>query len=432
MAFADTGGMLSYACESLNAVDLFANSSPDYVGDLETARQDAAGEFGAAIDGEYEDDRTQLQGLLSAEKIRAKIDILLEQFTADVGSKAKTNAQRRADLHDYMVANSDSVKERALTFGTRSFSGTGNGTLYRLEVDEDAIEMQGWFSDSYTLECELSQRQLRFSGEEVFSLYGTGTGFDDLNPGGQDEIGRLVALNPASTQNLVRNGMFASATLSGANVTGLGTWTIGTGNLQADTTNTYWSNVRGVPAASLRALKFTDNDSISQDIVVDAGAQVQKDVPYFCALVLYKDGCDGTTTFVVGNQSKAQAMSGLTDTAFSIITIPIDEDCWFKSLEKNTFTVSVTLSSRTTGTMSVAGVIVAPMTRVGAQGDGWTGRGCMGHYFALLAGSTPFVVGDNWTWTDSEGTRGKNQYWWARAGYGYLPHDATPSIADAA
>lgn len=432
MAFADTGEILAYAANSFDLVDLFANSSPDYVGQLATYRGDLTGDFARALDSEYAADRGLLLPMVDQRRMRAKFDICLDQFMEDIGESATTSEEQRWKLHDYMVGSGDDVKERALTFGSASFSGTGNGTLYRLEVDQDAVEMQGWFADSYTLRCESDQRSLRNSHQEVFLLEGSGASLDDLEPGGVGELGRLVALNPASNANLVRNGMFASATItSSPTIDSLSAWTITTGNLEADTTNTYWSDVSGVPTASLRSLKFTDNDTISQDLVIDAGATLIKDRPYFCAIVVYRESsCDGTLTFTIGNQNVATTVTTLSNGAWNVITLPVDEDTWFANLNKNTFTVSVQLASRTTGTLSLAGVIVAPMTRLGGGADGWTGRGCMGHYFAILAGNTPFVADDEWTWTDTEGTRGETQYWWARAGYGYLPHAASPSIAD--
>ena len=431
MAFADTGEMLAYAANSFDLVDLFANSSPDYVGQLETYRADATGEFGVGIASLYAEDRELLLPLIDEQRMQDKFDVCLAQFMQDIGVAAASTAEQRKELVIYMEANSASVKERALTFGSTSFSGTGNGTLYRLEVDENATEMQGWFADAYTVTCELDQRQLRRSHEEVFSFKGSGEHLDLLEPGGQGDLGTLVALNPASPSNLVKNGMFASATLSGSTITALGTWTITTGNTEADTTNTYWSDVRGVPAASLRSLKLTDNDTISQDLIVDAGGTFPAHTPYLCAVVVYRESsCDGTLTFTVGGSSKAQAMSGLSNGAWNVVVIDVDEDVWHAAINQNTLTCSVALSSRTTGTCSIAGVGVWPMTRIGGGGDPWTGAGCQGQYFAILAGSTAFVQGDNWTWTDTEGTRGETQYWWARAGYGYLPHSATPSIAD--
>jgi hypothetical protein len=80
----------------------------------------------------------------------------------------------------------------------------------------------------------------------------------------------------------------------------------------------------------------------------------------------------------------------------------------------------------------VDAIHIFPFQLIG--GAGREGRGAMGQYMVVMAGRTPWLVGDNFTFTDTpNATRGINQVWGSVfPGYGYLPHNnaAGETIAD--
>lgn len=444
MAFDDTAGMLANALDLPDSTEEFAAGG--WLAQLEATDADLAGAKPRRLSSALVRERNKLAAMVDQGVIQGYFNPLLDQMAEDIAWKDDGRTPLWAAIYDYMRANTKSFKERDLTFGSTTFSGTGTGTLIILSADEQGHEMQGVFADAYALTCTKDGRETRFSGNEQFTLAGTPAAVDGLDLGGVGPLGTLRPLtpSPSDTRNVVTNAMFQQREFStGVTISTLTGWTItGSGDLTADTTNLYWSSANPLQGVSTyNSLNFANNKKIAQDITNDARKSLVADRPYVMAVILRRnDTADGNAVLTFGNQSRTVAMSSLTDDQWAVLLVPASTGAnnWFLNVNQNDMTVSIEQTSNTTGSFSVAGVIFAPMQRMGylAGTSAWGGRGCMGHYHALIAakagasGFTPFVKGDNWTWTYSEANRPTVQYWAARSGYGYFRHASSPSTAD--
>ena len=93
-------------------------------------------------------------------------------------------------------------------------------------------------------------------------------------------------------------------------------------------------------------------------------------------------------------------MSGLSNGAWNVVKLDLDSDLFYTNFKEDSLDIKFTLGSRTTGTLYIDDLLFGPMTMVD------------GLWYFLPGGSTSFLEGDVFTWTDSEGgTRGVLQYW---------------------
>lgn len=445
MAFADTAGMVAYSAKLIDDIEVFAaTASTGWLAILETAKNDLAADKARLVGRSWDLQRGRLAATVTTQVARSHYNALLAQMADDISFSEDENNPLWAAIYDHMRTNTLTFKERDLTFGSASFSGTGTGTLAFVTSDEQGHEMQAVFADSYKLKCIRDGRRTGYQAEEIFQLSGTTPTLDGLDQdgGGVGTLTTFTAVRPNDSRNMVKNAMFADMTLSGSAVTAATGWTIsGSGNLESDTTNLFYSaNIRGI--STYQSLKFTGNETISQDLVVDARKRFDLNAPYYCAVLLRRNSsATGTLTIDFGGQQRAVTIGSLTDNEWHLITVPstIGQNSWFLNINQNTLNVQLALTSLAVDTISVAAVWCVKMQRWGHLVDqtSWGGRGCVGHYGIVIpaasqAGAyTPFVADDEWTWTYSEGaTRGKVQYWAARSALGYFRHSATPSYAD--
>ena len=109
-----------------------------------------------------------------------------------------------------------------------------------------------------------------------------------------------------------------------------------------------------------------------------------------------------------------------------------DKSLYYNQFKSNDLSFSIKIDTLATAFVFFDAIHTFPFQLIG--GAGREGRGAMGQYMVLFAGRTAWLIGDNYTFTDTPNTtRGVNQVWGSVfPGYGYPPHvnDATETIAD--
>jgi hypothetical protein len=351
------------------------------------------------------------------------------------------------DIYDYCADTSPPyhVKSRGFTFGTPSAgaSNVGNGEVVRLTTDENGWPLEGHFADNYTLECLEDGRQLGETGQEVFEIRGEAATQDGLELTGTGLLETLVSLDSRGSTGLVSNPSFDEMTVTGlaagtpATPTAVSGWTDETdgdfSNTQADIDAAdYYIASPNAPRNT--GLRLQANKTISQDLVSVAGARFDPGAPYVFGFAMKRESsATGTMTFTVGSVSRAITIGSQTDddwTWFWLVATPAANN-WFDSFNQNTLKMSFALTSLATGTVIIDHVVASRMTRVGSFSDPRVGRGAMGTWIAIRSGTTPWVRGDSFTWTDSATGREKIPFWLAWMGRGYLPavDDATQVTA---
>lgn len=429
--FAELQAMWTAQAVRVNTIETWfaatyeAKETAILAGGLET---DYPGPLSAAVLG----DRAAITATLDPSALAQWGDPLLAEFDRlingdDTGWRG---------LFDYMIAQSETVNRCEDTYASMpSCTGTGDGEILRLSVDEEGEVREGWWPDVYKAVCTLDTGQLGYSFAETFELRGKEAAKDEGNRTGSG-VGRpdpvvLDVISELDSSNYVKNAGFdtisgiTAPTASTETVLSTGLeftgWTVATPGAAYASIDVRYRQPPQTPTHY--SIRFTANNTASQLVTTVNNSTFDPDTPYVHAIRVYrKDSCDGTLTLTFGGVSRAVTMSTLSDDAWNTVYLVsggVGQNSWRKSFNANSMTVSYALASRTTGSLYLDGGITAPMTLVGGENPG---RGTMGHYVAILAGQTPFVRGDYFTWTDTAGgTRGVVQEFARRAGYGYLP-----------
>lgn len=413
----------------VNALEVFGSGTFDA---LDIAAQASLNtDFGAAISTVREQNRAALASPLTQASLRAWQDVHLRQIARVIDSPETDSQAIWRDLFDHMIDNSLSVNAREMTLGAVSaVTGTGTGTIVRITVDEQGEIMEGVHADTFLATCVQDARQLGVDHEEVFEITGTERAQDELKRTGTGIIERVRCISERDSERSVQNPgfeLFTGTTPTPASETTATTTTQFTGwtlTTAADAAASVDVLYRTPPGSSVsQSIRFTANNTITQDLVAVNGTRIDPNVPYLVTFHIFREAsCDGTLTLTLGGTSRAVTMSTLSNAAWNVVHLvaTAGQGNWPQQFNANSLSLSAALASRTTGTLYIDSILFAPFARYGGGGSN-RGRGGMGHYIAPIGGATPFVRDDTLTWTDSNNTRGKNQYLNALGGLGYLP-----------
>lgn len=439
--FAEIMGFFARVLDLSDEIEKFADAAATgYVAMESAAIQDLETDYVAGIAGGLDAKRAALAA--ACETIRGPCNYVLLEVAKAIDSQAEGLTEIWRDLYDYMYDNGDYVNSREFSFGTPSADGgnVGNGEMLRVTNDDRGMPTEGWQSDVYTAECVRDARQIGVSYEEEFRVRGTAATKDELARTGTGLDVALRCVSERTSERYVLNPGFetygGTTPTAGTDKqpTSLSGWTPASGgftNVKVSVDQLY----RTPPGSSTSiSLHVEDNETISQDLVDIRGTRIDKDTPYHVALAVYRAAnCDGNLVLTLGGVTRTVAMSTLNNGAWNVVHLVATAGAsnWYEAIKENDLTLSIQLTGRTTGTTYWDAIIFAPFALLGG-GDS-VGRGAMGTWAILVAGATPYVAGDEFTITDTEGgTRAVNQYWCAIAGYGYLPSTSAgyETIAD--
>lgn len=291
-------------------------------------------------------------------------------------------------LYQYMVDNTLAVQARMISFGAVStISAVGNGTINRLNVDENGFALEGTTPDTKTFRCLFDEHSGGTKHQEVFEVRGQSAERDFLKITGSNVLQTAQGLSGVDSQQFLSNPSFDNFGTSAAAPNPITDWTVTTSvaNFVIDQVN-YYRDYEGVTTPG--ALKILANDTVTQDITVRR-AKFVPNVPYYFQLAWNRSvyAGDGTITFTVGNVSVNVVAAA--QVGWQILRIPLGVSNWFKTFDKSTFTVSVQLSGRTTGSILVDDLIIAPMTFVD------------GEFVAMAGGTTKWLRYDKYSYTDA-------------------------------
>lgn len=415
---------LSYAnaWTQLNAVinvpqklELFGNSTtPNFDGLHQVIRAATSGDYKGNVLAAVQAVRAGLNGLLGPAAVRALFLPALLDLARAIDSPARDYDGIMADLYIYMHANSKTINSRGLTRGSPSAGGsnTGNGTLYRVTTDAKGYALESSHNEVKTFRCVADQ--LTAGGEkhrELWECKGA-EALDFVNEQGSGLIVPLRCLDARDSAALLRNPSFdsyggstqpsASTPVTPSSVTAITGWTLDavtSATVGIDTPTPYRTLV-GETAA--KWVKFGSNRTMQQTLNSVSRGKLRRDVPYIFQIAVYRESnADGTLTIRVGGINRAVTVSGLSNGAWNVVDVPDTQgqNCWYDAFYENDLDISIEWASRTTGSLYFDDIVWAPMT------------GIDGSFFSLVGGATPFKNDDTFTVTDSEATRGINQYW---------------------
>ncbi|RKY16669.1 MAG: hypothetical protein DRQ55_17545 [Planctomycetota bacterium] len=429
--------MAGYAVLGFEELRQFAEANATNFLGIESQLVDAVkGDYSAETLAGWTAFRSQVSNALSPGVVRSVLDPIMLLYGKLINSPEPDPVRIfRKSLYEYFNTNTLTVEERGFTFGAAVAGGAnvGNGTIWRLNVDENGYDLDGQTADVKTVNCvsdehsgtQEHQETFEFRGQErlkdYLSLKG-GTG----QPGDRP-VGQIAALSARDSQRFLSNPTFTSSALTYtaglatvAAVSDVTGWTLDSITGVKLDRNIYYRNSEGeTDPTSVRFINV--NRTIQQNLNVrraqiretGIGGLGQELEPMYLQVAVYReDNADGTITLTLGSQTATLNIATVADANWHIIKIALGVKNWFKTWNQEDPLVKVAVTGNTTGNILVDDVVLAPFT---AFDGGW---------WAVVGGATPFLRNDEFTHTDTVTETGDLQKWFVRGGYGYLPSTA--------
>lgn len=291
-------------------------------------------------------------------------------------------------LYQDYIDNTKRVQSRVINYGSvATVTANGNGVLNRLTVDENGFALESTTPDVKTFRVIFDEHSGGVKHEEVFEVRGQSAEPDFLRIIGSNVFTSVRGISARDSQQILSNPSFDAFAGTVSSLTALTDWTVTTSlsNFQLDQTN-YYRDFEG--AGTPAALRILGNDTVTQNVTIRRAAFLPG-VPYYMQIAWNRQvySGDGTLTFTVGAQTVNVVAAA--QTGWQILRIPLTSACWFKNFNQNTLQVSVQLSGRTTGSILVDDIIIAPFQFVD------------GLWVAPVGGSTKWLRYDKYTYTDA-------------------------------
>ena len=394
--------------------DTRADLDADLVSNIDSLEQDLEGDYTPrGLVNWAAQMRSGASALVDGFASRIMLEPLIYEYGKLINSDARAVAGIMPDIYRYMHDNSLTVNSRDITYATPSYSGTGNGSLRRLTVDENAYDLENCHVELKTARCMQDQLTGADKHAERFDLFGINApkdGLDRTNHGSGRRLQGMEAKHAGGGAGGSRllNSSFTVYNASGTVTTMYRGWTLSTTtSIGEDTSNTY----RGHPGDGdvQRAIQIGGAVTLTQTLR-SIGVRVNPNLPYF-GRVMYNRQVGsgaGTLTIRMGAQSNSVVLSA--QTGWNELAIAVDENLWPINWYEDDADFQLEWT-HTSGTVLLDDVWFGPW-------DFFDGT-----YWLLMGGSTPFKLDGEFTMTDTGGApaTAKIQYYNWLAGVGYMP-----------
>lgn len=428
----------SAAIKILNQTRLFGNvNATNFLGLLDTATQNARGDY---LD-EYGDSlralRESLAGVVSQSSAAAAQRVWLKQYLKSVVGRLDVDSASDADLWEelfrYFIDNGLYVDSRRMTFGSATQTvGSGSIQIQRLTVDDYNLPIESGYGDSKRITCLVDQNTGSAQGNETWRIVGQARARDELQRSGSGAEGTFAGLT--IDDSLLNNAGFRTfgGTAGSDAPTSLSGWTstatLNSTNFGIDQTNYYRTAPSDGTPGSL-VMKATA--TLTQKLTV-RGTELDRTRPYLMAVIWNRavNSATGTLSCQMGSITTSVTLAAQTGWNVTLVPSPIGQSCWYRNFYQSDLQIGIGFT-RTGGTgLLVAEVLFVP----GSFFDG------LWHWMmpTSAASWTPPKYKDEFTIIDGESAAGGvNQRWLARAGFGkgqsqhggYLPSSNGSSIS---
>lgn len=372
-----------------------------------------------------QDFRAGMSALLDPSFVRRAADAIWLEFAKQIGKPARNPSDAFGFLRQHMQDNTIRLETRAITHDTTFTAGgsnVGDGGALRLTVDENNDELEAMAIEAKLFECvvdENAEGGIRHA--ETFRVEGEDSSPDWLQgyDRGSGLMSRIVSLHSGTGEggSLLRNSSFTDHDTSDpSSTTKVSGWVIDTPANIAEETSAVFRTHPGQGTLTSKAIDFTGNAEIQQDLE-DAGIKLNPRWPYLAFLRWRRESsADGTLSLSMGSHSGSVDVTTGTNDQWNLLTVAINQNCWYENFKETDLDIAIALASNTTGNVVVDDVYFGPWTLLD------------GTFWALYGGATPWSLKDTLTVTDTGGdphSGGENQYHLCyRTGYGHLPHTA--------
>lgn len=369
---------------------------------------------------------------------RAMIDPILISYCHHIVGVPERDVFACLDrLYTHFNAGSLDVDERTFTRGAVSaVTGTGNGTVRRLTVDENGEAIESTHADVITVKCIADANTGALVHEELFEIRGTNAPFDLLDMKTASTQGSGAALRSdvvrsvSSRDSIALNSSFDNVTVAaGQPTTGspvtlasgdtVDNWTVDDITAITSDVDTLYRSTSGVTTPKKMTL---GKNCVLTQTFANANIALDPNRPYWYQIALRRRAsATGTFTVAVGAQSVAQDISSLSNDTWTVLPAAIDANLWTKNLTQTAADINLTMASLATGTLEVDDLVIVPMFAFDNQ------------WFTNVGGSTAYLLDDLLTFTDTISSDTKIQKWLWLLYQRYLPSDSSsPTLPDPA
>lgn len=401
-----------------NIINLLENERANntIVADIDTIEQALEGDFNPQLTTAISGMRTRINQALDG---RSMIDANLAAWAKHIVDIDVTGSDEIIDrLFRDFVDNSETVKSRAITFGTLTAGGgnVGTGSGIRLTKDADNYDIESATMEAKTAEVTEDQSTGTSRHAALWEFRGAASG-DNVEELGSGEIEEIETATPAVS--LLNNSSFDDRSGTNALPTDITDWTSDVAVIEDGTDYTFdESNVfLSAPDGNttVRALNIKLSRVLTQK-AADIGLEFEEDTPYHYSLAWNASvgTATGTLAIALGSQSVSTVVDGVS--GWKRLSLPIDTNLWPRNFNEDDLDITITFT-RTGGELLIDDAMLIPLTEFDST------------WVAVLAGATPFKLRDSITYTDSA-TEAKIQRWFHRTYGRYLPASGTPSISD--
>lgn len=343
--------------------------------------------------------------------------------------RPETDPQRMLDALsvDYLD-NSIRVRSRSFTKGAPAAAAgnVGSGTIQRQNIDAAGIQMEWCTAEAKRADCVRDANSGTERGREIFRFRGA-----DASRDGLEDLGSGIDVEIAashSRDSLALNPSFDSFAGTAAVPTDITNWsstvTVNSANYTFDSANVF------LPApdrnTTVYALQMRATATLRQRLDERRTALDPK-TPYYAQVAFNRavGASTGTLRLQIGTFTASVSVVAQAGWNTLILGTANSTGRWFERFNTDQLSARV-IWTRASGNLLIDDLTFVPFTFVDGTG------------IVVAPGATPFQgpnatrrEGDAFTWTDSEVTTvGIVQRWmWKKFGR-YLPHSASPTIAD--
>ena len=339
------------------------------------------------------------------------------QYGKQQGFPERNPVQILDRLLVYFAEGSERVTPRTFTFGApAAITGTGDGVVNRITKDRYDFDIEAATPEAKEIKCIADQSSGGAQiGQQTFEIRGAHVPRDFVEGVvGFDRAGTITAISSDDAARFLTNPSFNQFTGTAPDITTVTGWTIATiADVQIEDTDgvstIYRTSIQeGTAPGSLR---FQDNEKITQ--LLDR-EQFDPFTPYYCQIAFFREAsCDGNLTIRLGATTATVALSA--QSGWTILRIALDQGLYLRNFNASVLDFEVELDSRTTGTLLVDDIVLAPATRFD------------GTWWAIVGGATEFLLEDLTTATDTVSEAIINKWLW-RLYNRYLPHGTTAQV----
>lgn len=434
---------LRRACAENSGTNGLGYAINNFLAELVTLQADTlVGDYTPQLLAQIAATRADLDGALRSAS--NALDYCLRMYAQVLSNVPEIDSQSiLSRLYDDAITNSKRITSREFVFGSVStVSASGNGVIYRENLDENALVFENQHADVKNARC-LSDASSGAVGrnEEVFEIRGSQASLDSLKLAGSGDRTSISAVSARASSNLMQNPSFSTVGGTATIPTSIPGWTA-SNTVSASTYQFLDGTVGGTISPVVQGgIVYRDfpgdttpyalqclatSWSLTQSLELQR-PNLQPGVPYFLSVALKKSssGTDGTFTLTLGGSATSVALTGYSDTNWHVVVLGASNGVpgaanWYKNFNSANLSITIARSSGTTGNVTIDDVIFTPF----ASFDG--------SWYVLLGGTTQWARYDQYAWTDTESATASAQIqnWiWRSYGRYYPACPASPSAA---